>query len=99
MSYTTTQSYKEGIPWQSSGQDLACLVHCQGPGSILGQGTDIPQAMWSGQKKKTPQIFPGGSVVKNLPANEEDTGLTPDMGRSHAEEQLSPSAMTPEPVS
>ena len=52
MSYTTTKSYKEGIPWQSSGQDLACLVHCQGPGSILGQRADIPQAMWSGQKKK-----------------------------------------------
>ena len=26
---------------------------------------------------------PGGSVVKNLPANAEDTGLNPDAGRSH----------------
>ena len=26
---------------------------------------------------------PGGSVVKNLPANAEDTGSTPDLGGSH----------------
>ena len=26
--------------------------------------------------------FPGGSVVKNLPANAEDTSLIPDPGRS-----------------
>ena len=26
--------------------------------------------------------FSGGSVVKNLPANAEDVGLTPDPGRS-----------------
>ena len=27
--------------------------------------------------------FPGGSVVKNPPANVGDLGLTPDLGRSH----------------
>ena len=27
--------------------------------------------------------FPGGSVVKNLPANAGDTGLIPGLGRSH----------------
>ena len=27
--------------------------------------------------------FPGGSVVKNLPANAGDTGSVPDAGRSH----------------
>ena len=27
--------------------------------------------------------FPGGSVVKNLPANAGDTGLVADPGRSH----------------
>ena len=27
--------------------------------------------------------FPGGTVVKNLPANAGDTGLSPDAGRSH----------------
>ena len=27
--------------------------------------------------------FPGGTVVKNLPANAKDTGSSPDPGRSH----------------
>ena len=27
--------------------------------------------------------FPGGPVVKNLPANAEDPGLIPVLGRSH----------------
>jgi len=27
--------------------------------------------------------FPAGSVGKNLPANARDTGLIPDLGRSH----------------
>ena len=27
--------------------------------------------------------FPGGSVVKNLPANAGDTGWIPDLGRFH----------------
>ena len=27
--------------------------------------------------------FPGGAIVKNLPANAGDTGLSPDPGRSH----------------
>ena len=34
-------------------------------------------------KKKNLGGFPGGSVVKNPPANAEDTGLIPDEGRSH----------------
>ena len=29
------------------------------------------------------QDFPGGEVVKNLPANAGDTGLSPGLGRSH----------------
>ena len=27
--------------------------------------------------------FPGGTVVKNQPANAGDTGLSPGLGRSH----------------
>ena len=42
--------------------------------------------------------FPGGSAVKNPPANAGDTGSTPDPERSHME-QLSPCAtMTSEPA-
>ena len=43
--------------------------------------------------------FPGGAVVKNLPAG--DVGSSPGPGRSHiphAAEQLSPCATTTEPV-
>ena len=29
------------------------------------------------------QGFPGGTVVENLPANAEDTGSSPGLGRSH----------------
>ena len=35
------------------------------------------------QIKTTMRGFPGGSVVKNLPANAGDTGLSPIPGRSH----------------
>ena len=33
--------------------------------------------------KKQEKGFPGGAVVKNLPANAGDTGLISDPGRSH----------------
>ena len=33
--------------------------------------------------KSKDQGFPGGSVVKNPPANVGDGGLIPDLGRSH----------------
>ena len=43
--------------------------------------------------------FPGGAVVKNLPANAGDTGFEPWSGKiPHATEQLSPSATTTEPA-
>ena len=40
--------------------------------------------------------FPGGPVVKHVPANAGDTGLIPGLGRSHARGQLSPCAVTTE---
>ena len=33
--------------------------------------------------KKSSEDFPGGTVVKNLPANAADTGSSPGPGRSH----------------
>ena len=43
--------------------------------------------------------FPGGLVVKNLPANAGDTDLIPDLGRSQmpTTEKLSPCTTTTEP--
>ena len=48
-------------------------------------------------KKKKNRGFPGGSVVKNLPPNAGDTGLIPDLGRSHVL-KLSLCTTTTEPV-
>ena len=39
------------------------------------------QYLWN--LKKGYGDFPGGAVVKNLPANAGDTGLIPALGRSH----------------
>ena len=36
--------------------------------------------------KSTQQDFPGGTVVKNPPANAGDTGLSPGPGRSHMQQ-------------
>jgi len=48
---------------------------------------------------KTAEHFPGGSVVKNPPANAGDMGLIPGPGKiPHAVEQLSWWATTIEPV-
>ena len=33
--------------------------------------------------ERSKEGFPGGAVVKNLPANAEDTGSSPGLGRSH----------------
>ena len=37
----------------------------------------------AGVKNMTPWDFPGGTVVKNPPANAGDTGSSPGPGRSH----------------
>ena len=43
--------------------------------------------------------FSGGAVAKNLPANAEDTGSSPGLGRfPHVVEQLSLYATTTEPA-
>ena len=40
------------------------------------RGREMSQEQWS-------LDFPGGPVVRNLPANAGDTGLLPGLGRSH----------------
>ena len=45
---------------------------------------------------KNTQDFPGGAVVKNLPANAGDTCLSPVQEDPHATEQLIPLATTTE---
>ena len=38
---------------------------------------------YEGKKENMFRGFPGGAVVKNLPANAGDTGSSPGLGRSH----------------
>ena len=62
------------------------IFTAEGPGSVPGQGTEIPQTMQGGGcrgSKKENEGFPGSSVVKSLPANAGDVGLIPGLGRSH----------------
>ena len=44
----------KGIPWGSCGQDPVLSLP-NSAGSIPGQGTKTPQAVWHGQKKKKTQ--------------------------------------------
>ena len=54
--------------------------------------------MRKGQHQES-QGFPGGSVVKSLPANAGDTGSIPDPGRSHMPGgNICPYATTTEPT-
>ena len=56
---------------------------------------------WKGSQKGGRKCFPGGAVVENLPANAEDMGSSPGLGRSHMPrhvEQLGPWATTTEPA-
>ena len=50
------------------------------------------------KKRKKARDFPGGTVVKNLPANAGDTGSIPGGKIPHAPEQLSLCATTTEPA-
>ena len=43
----------------------------------------IPFVVGKMAYKTLPWGFPGGAVVKNLPANAGDTGSSPGLGRSH----------------
>ena len=74
---------------------------CAFPGAHLGSIRPSTNSKavtaWSSNKAHTD--FPGGTVVKNLPVNAGDTGLSPGPGRFlHAAEQLSPCATTTEPA-
>ena len=84
---------EEGVPYWLLVRILS--FHCRGLGLIPGQGTEMLQATRPKRKKVflnrgyglggggRGRGFPGGSVVKNLPANAGDTGSIPSLGRSH----------------
>ena len=43
----------------------------------------IPSGFYFFILKGSDRVFPGGPVLKNLPANAGDTGLIPGLGKSH----------------
>ena len=63
----------------------------EGTGNLENGDCSIQEVTWGLESmlKMAPQLqgrvaqFPGGSVVKSTPANVEDTGSIPDLGRSH----------------
>ena len=52
-----------GVPWQSSGLG-PCVLTANGPGSMSGQGTKIPQAVWHGQKQANKKCCRKLSIFK-----------------------------------
>ena len=50
---------------------------------MRGQGKRSLVSGWTEATDKKGGGFPGGTVVKNPPANSGDTGSSPGLGRSH----------------
>ena len=52
--------------------------------------------VYTKQRKKNVRNFPGGPVIRNLPANSGDTGSIPDPGRFHVPQGTNPFHTTTE---
>ena len=75
-----------GFPGKSTGVGCHCLLHHTDTNNWINK--------WG-------RDFPGGPVVKNLPANVADTSLIPDMGRLHMlgnNETHAPHLLSPQPT-
>ena len=64
-------------------EDSKCLPTYKGTWGRMHNGGFINCFLCGMQLKLFPWDFPGGAVVKNLPANAGDTGSSPGLGRSH----------------
>ena len=65
-------------------ESLVCLLSCFGSVHTLAEAPIFwPPDGKSQLIRKDPGDFPGGSVVKNLPASAGDTGSILRSGRSH----------------
>ena len=59
--------------------------------SKLGLSATLPEpCLDRDYLKESFRDFPGGAVVKNPPANAEDTGSSPGLGRSHISQSNKP---------
>ena len=88
--------------WPVSGTQCLILFPC-GAGGVQSRESasshgcfsweGSPDLVFSWKLQNVLTGFPGGSVVKNPPANAGDTGLTPGLGRSPEEEMATPSGI------
>ena len=64
---------------------VACFQATGGKGHKLSWSVpdSVLQSLFFFKLKKIGEGFPGGSVIKNPPADAGDTGLIPNLGRSH----------------
>ena len=66
---------------------LMCFVYGEFPSWFKQQNLLLMSAFmehtWKNMIERNAEGFPGGIVVKNLPANAGDTGSSPGLGRSH----------------
>ena len=58
------------------------------PGDVGGGRDQVIQTFKKTQQELGLQGFPGGSVLKNPPANAADMGSIPDLGRSYMQQIL-----------
>ena len=64
----------------------SCGVHCGGEGKEIKEGKSTGEGIWLWSHKKLG--LPGGSVVKNVPANAGDVGSISELGRPLEEETV-----------
>ena len=89
-----------GLPWRSSGYSVS--VYNPNPESESVLCFRSRNGIWEKrrkEKRRHPWDLPGGTVVKNPPANAGGTGSIPGPGKfPHTAEQLSPCNTTTEPA-
>ena len=64
-------------------QSLIRKVRCYKPCNVRRKKKTRKKTTNKTEVNNLPEGFPGGAVVKNLPASAGDTGSSPGPGRSH----------------
>ena len=83
-------SASAAAPWSRSPSSLTAFIAVASSWTFLLLALPLPLPKVYSQQEV--EGFPGGSVVKNLPANAGDTGSVPGPGRSHMQQSNSAQA-------
>ena len=87
--YVEIKLYFQKLDWRSKAMKRGCTLKSHPERQsfekwIPWRKIQSRAGMHIGRRKKArPRDFPGGPVVKNMPANSEDTGLIPSPWTSH----------------